>query len=263
MKQKLLLFLSICPFLLLAPPEGAEMDPTSFTTTSKQPSYITREELYQRDKSGFNSLEKAFKNRDLESAKQILTQAKKSGIPLETALQPLFERYNNSNGVKLTDIYSGKSMDDARTQLVKDLKTVSPHTAKSFRDLFTQFKVIEPQARNDQAYFDWLDQNPDRILHPAALHEKTPFEIAVATDSPEMAQGIIKLAKKHKISAQNLVEPLVNEYINIMNTKGETAAHEFVSKVYNLKIDRISKVFFDEIQDIQFSAPKVKKVSKK
>lgn len=198
-----------------------------------------------------SSFEHALKNKDLDSAKQMIKQMRDSHLTTEEFAKHLKETYDSAPDIK--SLYPGKSVEQARKAFMKDLDEISPHVAKTFRDAFTVKKPMkEPQARDDEAYFDWLKDNPERIMHPTELHEPTPLEIAVNRNSPEMGRKIIEIAKEHKMKPLDIVDPLINAYKNIMKTKGEDAAYEYVQKVYDLGIERVSKIFYEHISKINF-----------
>lgn len=196
----------------------------------------------------------AFKLRDMRSAQNMWTSTRTSDLTTNDFLQHVFKAYHSRPD--MAKIYPGKSLDEAHDMLMKDLVDVSPHLAKTFRDSFkTKGKdLTEPVARDDQAYFDWLNEYPTEITMPVQLHAQTPFEIAVTTGSVDMAKGVIKVAAQNDISIMDLIDPLINEYKVIVKTKGEQAALGFVDKVTALGIKKVSRLFLDTVQQINFSA---------
>jgi hypothetical protein len=198
----------------------------------------------------------ALKTRDLDGAKNLWNQVRNSNLTTEDFAKHIVDAYNSKPD--MVNIYSGKSFDEAHDLLMKDLVEINPHLAKTFRDQFKTQPKSSPalQPRNDQAYFDWLDENPTEITQPYALHEKTPFEVAVATASPEMADGIIKVARSHGYSSLDLVDPLINEYKKTLRTQGEDAALKLVDKVTALGNKRISRVFLDHVIEINAAMQK-------
>lgn len=256
--MKKLLFFIILPYTCtLTAPEFIDNRGSSPTSSIKNyeryfPSNVASHEPV-KEFDNRSPFEQAIKNRDFENAKQMFAHIQNSRITTEEFAKPLVDRYNNTHG-KITDLYSGTTMDEARDQFIQDLRTINPHLAKTFRDSFkVKPQNINPQARNDDAYFHHLDQNPDQIIFPHTIHEHTPFEAAVLTGNKKMADQVVELAKKHKIAPTDLIDPLVNEYKKIMQTQGESAAHAFVNKVYDLKIKRISEIFHKKIKNLQLS----------
>lgn len=257
--KKIFIFLtSLCSSFLYAPDiefDSQDLLPNE-SLTKIDPKFLMRPKIAPhepiKELSNRSSFEQAIKTRDLDHARLLFNHAKESDVTTEEFVKHLHDRYNNTHG-KITDLYSGKKTEEAREQLMQDLLTINPHLAKTFRDSF-KVKDNAPSfhERNDNEYFQHLDQYHDQITNPTKINEPTPFEIAVLTGSKEMAQKIIELAKKHKISASTLIDPLMNEYKKIMKTKGQIAAQEFVKKVYDLKIQRISEVFYNNIKDINF-----------
>lgn len=198
----------------------------------------------------------AIKLRDIDSAQQMWQSTRTSDLSTNDFVQHVFKAYNSRPD--MAKIYPGKSFDEAHTLLLKDLEDINPHVAKTFRDSFkTKSKTqAAPVARDDQAYFDWLDKYPTEITMPFEINAQTPFETAVATGSAEMARGIMKIAEQHNISTMDLIDPLINEYKIIMKDKGEQAALAFVDKVMALDIKRVSRLFLNTVQQIDFSKTK-------
>ncbi|OGB86294.1 hypothetical protein A3J41_01715 [candidate division TM6 bacterium RIFCSPHIGHO2_12_FULL_38_8] len=251
--KKLLLFIILPYSSALTAPEPIDRQPSSINSSKNYDQYFPSNVAPHEPVKEFDNrspFEQAIKNRDLENARQMFTNIQNSYTTTEEFAKPLVERYNNTRG-KITDLYSGTTMDEARNQLMQDLHTINPHLAKTFRDSFkVKPQNITPQTRNDDAYFHHLDQNPDQITVPFAIHEHTPFETAVLTGNKKMADRIAELAKKHKIAPNHLVDPLVNEYKKILQTEGSKGAHAFANKIYDLQIKRISEIFHKKIKNL-------------
>ncbi len=249
--------------LMLAPPEDMSIfDSSTHETSIKNPDIYRRwESIYTPNPrfDGRSEFEQALKEKNLDRAKELFNQIRTSPVTTEMVVAHLHDRYNNLHG-KITDLYSGKSMDQARQKFTQDLNTVSPHLGKIFRDSFTTKKTVPTIAREDQPYYDWLNTNPERITNPEEFHEYTPFEVAVKTGSKEMAQKTVEVAKKNKVSALDLTDPLINEYKKIMKKEGSQAAYDFLQKIYALDIPRISDLLHTYIKDIDFQNSKPEKI---
>ncbi len=241
--------------LLQAIPEDISIvdSRTNNSSTKNVNNYRTWESIYKSNPrfDGRSEFEQAIKERNFDRAKDLFDQIRKSPVTTEMMATHLRDRYNNLNG-KITDLYSGKSMDQARQTFMADINNISPHLAKVLRDSFTTVKPVATVAREDQPYFDWLNTNPERITNPTEFHEATPFEIAVKTGSKEMAKKTVEVAKKNKVSALDLTDPLINEYKKIMKKQGSQAAYDFLQKVYALDIPRISDLLHSYVKDIKF-----------
>lgn len=123
-------------------------------------------------------------SRDIPKAKLLWEQARDSKVTTEEFIEPLIKQYDN------LDLH-------ARAEFEKNLKEVSNHLYKTFveSDKIENKFAPKQQARTDQPYFDWLEEDPTRLLS-AKAHQETPLETAIRESSSEMTEKIFELVEK-------------------------------------------------------------------
>lgn len=179
-------------------------------------------------------------------------QLRHSSAQTKDAVESLRNLYNSTKAV--VDMYPGKNAEQARMQLMQDLVRVNKHLAKVFNDSFVVKSGSDiPSVEDPAAFLAYLRDYPATIYHPAQRHTPTPLEIAIFHSDTDLAQQIITIAQEHKIKPMDLIDPLINEYKSLMNSKGETAAHAFVQKIYDIGNDTISKLLHRHLSKIDFS----------
>jgi hypothetical protein len=228
----------------LASPERSSKEEKSKKTVNAEPNSVSVSDFVQaphlpdRKLGGTRSpFENEIRNGEIEKAKELWEQSKKSNVTTEEFVAHLKETYNNTKAV--VDLYPKRKLSDeqARKAFESDLEKISPHLYKVFRDSFTMENkyAAKPQARTDKDYFDWVEKNPRHLTIPDARNHETPLETAIREDSPEMAKKIFEVADKNNIKPIDLAEPLINNFKKILNPKSgardEKAANIYAKKV--------------------------------
>jgi len=193
------------------------------------------------------------REKSLEEAKKLWEQSQSSHVPARDFVMHLKDRYEGS----LHEIYSGEKNSVAREEFQEDLQTISPFLYKTWRDsFFVARDKPNGVVRTDEPFFTWLNQelneHPGYLTAPQKEHEKTLLEIACDGNSPEMAQQILEIAKKHKISIDALIDPLVEKYKLTYQSDGEKAAHDYLHSIYSLDVTELSRAVYNKIRNISF-----------
>jgi hypothetical protein len=230
---------------LIAPPDDDFN--ANASDTKKQASVRYHEP--QKQYAGRSEFEQALKMQDFDKASQIFDHVRKSPLTTEQFAVHLKDLYSRTS--KLVDIYPDKTSDEAGDAMMNDLYAISPHLAKVLRDSFNiKSKNVNQLDLSDDDRIKKLRKNPYHITNPDGFHEKTPLEIAVDKQKKDLAGRILKLAKNHGVEIVDLVDPLINNYKNILQKDGYAKAHAYLKTIYNLENEEISKAVYDHIKDI-------------
>lgn len=187
----------------------------------------------------------------LARARDLYNQSRREYATPEEIFDSIKKRYQAG---RLSDIYGPNGSHDEHSKiLLDDLYNIDPFLYKSFVDSFYDIKQkSKPTFKaTEKDFLDWLQKNPEYIINPSKFtkkpNEKTPLEDAIAASDKTAIERIIEIAKKNKISSDQLIAPIKEEIIKILKTDGQEKVTQYLENIKNIGVPELTKIIYKNI----------------
>lgn len=268
LKIKLILYYSLSSYIIFAMDENYNLRENQPTKTTKKSDITQQRQRLPHEidpKTGYSEFERsiqdAYNDRQnnsslklhdsLQRARDLYNKSRRAYASPEEIFASIKKRYQSGH---LSDLYGLKGNHDEHAQiLLQDLNSIDPFLYKAFVDSFYDVKQKSKSTPKitDKDFLNWLQKNPEYIINPSIItkkpNEKTPLEDAIDLSNKEVIEGIIEIAKKNKISSEQLIAPIKEEIIKISKKDGQEKVTQYLDKIKNIGVPELTKIIYKNI----------------
>jgi hypothetical protein len=181
----------------------------------------------------------------LQKARELFEKARREDVKTSDFVLHLKERYNS---LSLNEYYGMGKHDTHSQELMKDLATIDPYLAQKFVDSFVDVKQKSKTKSivTSEDFITWLEQNPEYIINPSKFtgkaNEKTPIEDAIELKDPKLIQEIMRIAKEKGISSDQLIQPLKDKFLDILQKNDGAQVTEYLRNINKIGVPELTHI---------------------